>query len=79
VKDLNAFLHSHFVHSHFNTFGFALHIAPPVGVNFFVASDYIIPHINSNFFPTTSRGLNFQTGISIPLGSRRSNNGLLPI
>ena len=63
-----------FMHSHFNTFGFALHIAPPVGVNFFVASDYIIPHVNSGFFPTTSRGLNFQTGISIPLGGRNRRN-----
>ena len=63
-----------FVHSRFNTFGFALHIAPRAGLNLFLASDYIIPHVNSSFFPTTSRGLNFQTGISIPLGGRNRRN-----
>jgi hypothetical protein len=62
-----------FVHSRFNTFGFALHIAPRAGLNLFLASDYIIPHVNSDFFPTTSRGLNFQAGISIPLGRSRMN------
>ena len=65
-----------FVHSRFNTFGFALHIVPPVGVNFFLASDYIIPHVNSSGLPTTSRGLNFQTGISIPLGASRRSSGV---
>ena len=61
------------VHSHFNTFGFALHITPSAGLNLFLASDYVIPHVNSYFIPTTTKGLNFQAGISIPLGSRRSN------
>ncbi len=58
-------------HSQFDTFGLALHIVPSKGLNLFLASDYATPHISSDFVPTTSRALNFQFGISIPLGERR--------
>lgn len=61
-----------FLHSAFNTFGFALHLAPAKGVNLFLASDFIIPHVSSDFIPTTSKALNFQMGISIPLGKRQN-------
>lgn len=61
-----------FVHSKFDTFGFALHLAPKRGVNLFLASDYAIPHVSSEFIPTTSKGINFQMGISIPIGGKRS-------
>ncbi len=60
-----------FMYSRYDTFGLALHIAPSKGLNLFVASDYAIPHISSEFVPTTSQALNFQVGFSIPLGAKR--------
>ena len=61
-----------FMHSKFDTFGFALHLAPTKGISLFLASDYTVPHVNSDFLPTTSKALNFQMGISIPLGQKKS-------
>ena len=58
-----------FVHSNFNTFGFALHL----GNCFYIASDYVIPHVNSEFIPTTSKGINFQLGVAIPIGKKHIN------
>lgn len=60
-----------FMHSNFDTFGLALHLAPKRGVSFFLASDYAIPHINSDFVPTTTKALNLQLGMSIPIGAKR--------
>ncbi|WP_163306178.1 DUF5723 family protein [Dysgonomonas sp. 521] len=60
-----------FVHSKFDTFGLAMHLAPSKGVTFFLASDYAIPHVSSEFLPTTSKAVNLQFGFSIPLGSKR--------
>lgn len=60
-----------FIHSKFDTFGLALHLAPSRGVNLFLASDYTIPHVSSEFIPTTSKALNLQFGISIPLGDKK--------
>ncbi len=60
-----------FMHSQFDTFGFALHLAPSKGMKFFIASDYVIPHVNSQFIPTSSKGVNMQFGLAIPLGARR--------
>ena len=71
VKWIAVSLSYSFIHSRFNTFGFALHLAPSKGVNLFIASDYIIPHVSGEFIPTTSRALNVQFGMSIPLGSNR--------
>ena len=59
-----------FVHSDFDNIGFALNLTPSRGVNFFLASDYALPHVSSEFIPTTSKALNFQLGISIPFGSK---------
>lgn len=59
------------IHSAFNTCGLALHLAPSKGVRFFLASDYIIPHTNSDFYPSTSKALNVQMGFSIPIGAKR--------
>lgn len=56
------------VHSNFDTFGLALHLAPRKGVTFFLASDYVIPHVSSQFFPTSSKAINLQVGLSIPIG-----------
>jgi len=58
------------MHSAFNTLGFAAHLAPPKGIRFFLASDYIFPHVNSHFFPTKSKALNVQVGFSIPMGEK---------
>jgi len=62
-----------FVRSQFKTFGLAVHLAPSKGMNFFLASDYIIPHTNSTFIPTTMKGINFQFGLTIPMGAVRNN------
>lgn len=62
-----------FIHSKFDTFGFALHLAPSKGVNLFLASDYAIPHISSEFIPTTSKAINLQFGMSIPLGAKKNS------
>lgn len=63
-----------FQHSKYDTFGFALHLAPTKGLNLFLASDYILPHVNSDFVPTTMKGVNAHFGISIPLGGKKSRS-----
>ena len=55
-----------FVHSSFQTIGFALHLGP----GFYIASDYIIPYVNSSFLPTSSKALNIQLGGVIPIGNK---------
>ena len=71
VRWFEAGLSYSFVHSNFNTFGLALNFVPSKGVHLFLASDYVIPHVNSDYIPTTSKALNFQFGISIPMGGKR--------
>lgn len=71
IKWFEAALSYSFIHSKFDTFGLALNFSPTRGVHFFLASDYIIPHVNSEFIPVTSKGVNLQLGLSIPLGARR--------
>lgn len=56
------------VHSAFDTFGFAMHLAPKKGMTFFVASDYVLPHVSTQFVPTSSKELNLQVGFSVPIG-----------
>ena len=56
-----------FVHGNFDTFGLAVHLAPSKGLNLFIASDYLIPHVNSDWIPTTSKAVNVQFGLSIPM------------
>jgi hypothetical protein len=60
-----------FIHGRFKTFCFALHIAPVLGLNLFIASDYLIPHVNPDFIPTTTKVANVQLGITIPIGEKR--------
>ena len=60
-----------FNHSAYDAFGAAIHIAPPFGLNLFIAADYVTPHINSDFIPTTAKGTNIQVGLTIPIGKRR--------
>lgn len=57
-------------HSQFDNFGAALHFTPNKGINLFIASDYTTPHISSDLIPISSRAINFQLGISIPLNHR---------
>lgn len=73
VKWFEGALSYSFIHSKFNTFGLVLNFNPTHGVHFFLASDYIIPHVNGEFLPVTSRALNFQMGLSIPMGARKKN------
>ncbi|GHT32271.1 hypothetical protein AGMMS49574_15450 [Bacteroidia bacterium] len=61
-----------FIHNKFNTVGLALHITPGKGINFFLASDYLLPHVSKEFLPVTSKAVNFQVGFSIPLGAKRN-------
>jgi len=56
-----------FVHSDFDTFGWALYLSPKKGVNFFVVSDYIIPNVSPEWIPTTTKALNVQFGFTIPM------------
>jgi len=70
IKCIETALSYSFVYSKFDTFGFAVNFNPTKGVHFFLASDYIIPHMNSEFMPVTSKGVNLQLGLSIPLGPR---------
>jgi len=60
-----------FVHSNFQTVGFALNL----GSCFYIASDYVFPHVNSWFIPTTSQGLNVQLGLAVPIGKKHKKNG----
>ncbi|GHT53579.1 hypothetical protein FACS189451_05590 [Bacteroidia bacterium] len=55
----------------FKTFGLALHLAPSKGLNLFIASDYLIPRVNSDFIPTTSKAVSVQVGVTIPIGGKR--------
>ncbi|MCL1938591.1 MAG: DUF5723 family protein [Candidatus Azobacteroides sp.] len=55
-----------FVHSSFQTIGFALHLGPC----FYISSDYAIPHVNSQFIPTSSQAFNVQFGFAIPIGKK---------
>ncbi|GHU79571.1 hypothetical protein FACS1894145_4000 [Bacteroidia bacterium] len=58
------------VHGKFNTVGFALHLAPSKGVCLFIGSDFILPHVNKDYIPTSGKAANFQFGLVIPLGKR---------
>jgi hypothetical protein len=67
---LSAALSYSFISSGFDSFGLALHIAPKRGIHLFVASDYLVPKISSQFLPVSSKAANFQLGIAIPIGQR---------
>jgi hypothetical protein len=52
-----------FMHSYLKTFGLAVHLGP-----IYVSGDYVVPHFNSDFFPTTMRAFNVQFGCVVPIG-----------
>ncbi|MFR9164962.1 MAG: DUF5723 family protein [Dysgonomonas sp.] len=56
-----------FIHSGFDTFGWSVYLYPKKGVNFFLASDYIIPNVSPQWIPSTTKALNLQFGFSIPM------------
>jgi hypothetical protein len=60
-----------FIHSKFNSFGTAIHIAPKSVFQLFVASDYLIYNMSPQYLPTSSKAVNFNFGILIPIGKRR--------
>lgn len=66
-KWLAASLSYSFIHSNFNTLGGALYLTPSKVIHFFVVSDYIISHVSPQYVPTTSKALNVQVGVSIPM------------
>ncbi|MDH8701633.1 hypothetical protein M2138_000980 [Dysgonomonadaceae bacterium PH5-43] len=68
IKWIELGLSYSFIYSKYKTFGCAIHFNPGHAINLFVASDYVIPRWNSDFVPTTSRGLNFQFGLAVGLG-----------
>lgn len=72
ISWLEAGLSYSFIYSKFNTFGLALNIVPRSGMNVFLASDYVIAHVNSACIPTKSKALNFQFGLSVPIGSKKN-------
>jgi hypothetical protein len=61
-----------FIHSKFNSFGTAIHFAPKAGLHLFVASDYLIYHMSPQYLPTSSKAVNFNLGIVVPIGKRRT-------
>ncbi|MDR2040497.1 MAG: DUF5723 family protein [Bacteroidales bacterium] len=60
-----------FIHSKFNTFGAAIHLAPKSGISFFLSSDYIVYHVSPQYIPVTTKGINLNFGLNIPIGKRR--------
>jgi hypothetical protein len=69
IKWFSGALSYSFIHNKLNTVGLALHITPGKGINFFLASDYLLPHVSKEFLPVTSKAANLQIGFSIPLGA----------
>ncbi|MDR1644963.1 MAG: DUF5723 family protein [Tannerellaceae bacterium] len=67
IKWLSAALSYSFLNGG-EAFGLALHIAPKRGVHFFVASDYLMPKVSSQFLPVSSSIANIQFGLAIPIG-----------
>jgi hypothetical protein len=68
IRWLSAAVSYSFIHTDYSSFGLALHLAPKRGVHFFIASDYLIPKVSSEFLPVRSKNANFQLGLSIPIG-----------
>ncbi|MDR0749117.1 MAG: DUF5723 family protein [Tannerellaceae bacterium] len=76
IKWLSAAISYSFINTNYRTFGMALHLAPKRGVHFFIASDYLLPKVSSDFLPVNSSTANIQFGLSIPIGKVRETNSL---
>ncbi|MDR1344500.1 MAG: DUF5723 family protein [Tannerellaceae bacterium] len=68
LKWLSAALSYSFMYGEFNTVGAALHLAPSKIIHFFIAGDYLMPNVNSQFLPVNSKSINVQLGLAIPIG-----------
>jgi hypothetical protein len=71
LKWLSAGLSYSFMHGKFNTIGAALHLAPRKWIHFFIAGDYFMPHVSSEFLPVSSKAVNIQFGLAVPIGRAR--------
>ena len=67
VRWFSAALSYSVIHNRFNTVGFAMHLTPRKGIHLFLGSDFLVPHVNKDFIPTSSKASNFQVGISFPI------------
>jgi hypothetical protein len=67
AKWMAASLSYSFLHSNFDTFGAALYLMPSKVLNLFIVGDYVIPNVSPQYYPTTTKALNLQFGISIPM------------
>ena len=65
VRWFGATLSYSFIHSKFQTFGWALNFSPKA-INFFIGSDYMLTKVSPQFVPLTN-ALNFNFGLSVPL------------
>lgn len=61
----------------YNRYGLAMSFSP-CWINFFIASDYVVPNVNKQFVPIDAFNLNFETGFSIPFGKSRRKVSKMP-
>ena len=59
-----------FIHSYFQTFGWAINLSPS-WINFFIGSDYMITNVAKPFVPMTN-AMNINLGISVPIANNKS-------
>ena len=72
VRWFGATLSYSFIHSKFQTFGWALNFSPK-GINFFIGSDYMLTNVSPQYVPLTN-ALNFNFGLSVPLSGNTAKN-----
>ncbi|MDD6209293.1 MAG: DUF5723 family protein, partial [Bacteroidales bacterium] len=58
-----------FVHSYFQTFGWAINLSPS-WINFFIGSDYMFTKLAKPFVPMTN-AMNVNFGLSVPLSKNK--------
>jgi len=73
VRWFGATLSYSFIHSKFQTFGWALNFFSPKAINFFIGSDYMYTKVSTQYIPLTS-ALNFNFGLSVPLSKNTAKN-----
>ena len=61
-----------FIHSSFQTFGWALNLSPS-WINFFIGADYMVTKVAKPFVPMTN-AMNVNFGISVPLSKNKASN-----
>ena len=54
----------------YNRYGVSLNFSP-CWINFYIASDFVVPNVNPQYVPIDKFNLNFETGLSIPFGKSR--------